>query len=45
MGFFLLEFNYTIEHRKGFIMHHIDALSRQPICKIIQDAQATDDRI
>ena len=52
-AFLLSEFNYTIEHRKGSSMRHVDALSRHPICMIVHDpftlriiqAQATDDHI
>ena len=37
-AFLLSEFNYTIEHRKDFIMLHVDALSKNPICMIVEDA-------
>ena len=49
----LSDFDYKIEHRKGTSMRHVDALSRNPICMIIQDstilkitqAQETDEHI
>ncbi|GFX93071.1 transposon Tf2-9 polyprotein [Trichonephila clavipes] len=50
---YLQEFNYTIEHRTGSNMAHVDALSRPPHCMIIQNsvhlqflkAQQADDQI
>ncbi|GFX81155.1 hypothetical protein TNCV_1911471 [Trichonephila clavipes] len=47
------EFNYTIEHRTGSKMAHVDALSRPPHCMLIQNsvhlqflkAQQADDQI
>ncbi|GFX82763.1 retrovirus-related Pol polyprotein from transposon 17.6 [Trichonephila clavipes] len=50
---YLQEFNYTIEHRTGSKMAHVDALSRPPHCMLIQNsvhlqffkAQQTDDQI
>lgn len=34
----LSDFNYTIEHRPGSRMRHVDALSRNPVCMVIQDS-------
>ncbi|GFY20868.1 transposon Tf2-11 polyprotein [Trichonephila clavipes] len=50
---YLQEFNYTIEHRTGSKMAHVDALSRPPHCMLIQNsvhlqflkAQQADDQI
>ncbi|GFU12945.1 transposon Ty3-I Gag-Pol polyprotein [Trichonephila clavipes] len=50
---YLQEFNYTIEHRTGSNMAHVDALSRPPHCMLIQNsvhlqflkAQQADDQI
>ncbi|GFT61874.1 transposon Tf2-9 polyprotein [Trichonephila clavipes] len=50
---YLQEFNYTIEHRTGSKMAHLDALSRPPHCMLIQNsvhlqflkAQQADDQI
>ncbi|GFV89232.1 transposon Ty3-I Gag-Pol polyprotein [Trichonephila clavipes] len=50
---YLQEFNYTIEHRTGSKMAHMDALSRPPHCTLIQNsvhlqflkAQQADDQI
>ncbi|GFT05327.1 retrovirus-related Pol polyprotein from transposon 297 [Trichonephila clavipes] len=50
---YLQEFNYTIEHRTGSKMAHVDALSRPPHCMLIQNsvylqflkAQQADDKI
>lgn len=50
---YLQEFNYTIEHRSGTKMAHVDALSRAPLCMVVQDsvhlqllkAQQTDEHI
>ncbi|GFX53263.1 retrovirus-related Pol polyprotein from transposon 297 [Trichonephila clavipes] len=35
---YLQEFNYTIEHRTGSKMAHVDALSRPPHCMLIQNS-------
>ncbi|GFX43922.1 retrovirus-related Pol polyprotein from transposon 297 [Trichonephila clavipes] len=35
---YLQEFNYTIEHRTGSNMAHVDALSRPPHCMLIQNS-------
>ncbi|GFX23414.1 transposon Tf2-6 polyprotein [Trichonephila clavipes] len=35
---YLEEFNYTIEHRTGSKMAHVDALSRPPHCMLIQNS-------
>ncbi|GFW04182.1 transposon Tf2-11 polyprotein [Trichonephila clavipes] len=37
-AFYLQEFNYTIEHRTGSKMAHVDALSRPPHCMLIQNS-------
>ncbi|GFV10968.1 transposon Tf2-6 polyprotein [Trichonephila clavipes] len=50
---YLQEFNYTIVHRTGSKMAHVDALSRPPHCMLIQNsvhlqflkAQQADDKI
>ncbi|GFX35402.1 transposon Ty3-I Gag-Pol polyprotein [Trichonephila clavipes] len=50
---YLQEFNYTMEHRTGSKMAHVDALSRPPHCMLIQNsvhlqflkAQQADDQI
>ncbi|GFU26089.1 hypothetical protein TNCV_5105471 [Trichonephila clavipes] len=50
---YLQEFNYTIEHRTGSKMAHVNALSRPPHCMLIQNsvhlqflkAQQADDQI
>ncbi|GFV52891.1 transposon Tf2-11 polyprotein [Trichonephila clavipes] len=50
---YLQEFNYTIEHRTGSKMAHVDGLSRPPHCMLIQNsvhlqflkAQQADDQI
>ncbi|GFV87878.1 transposon Tf2-9 polyprotein [Trichonephila clavipes] len=50
---YLQEFNYTIEHRTGSKIAHVDALSRPPHCMLIQNsvhlqfikAQQADDQI
>ncbi|GFT80603.1 transposon Tf2-6 polyprotein [Trichonephila clavipes] len=50
---YLQEFNYTIEHRTGSKMAHVEALSRPPHCMLIQNsvhlqflkAQQADDQI
>ncbi|GFU72219.1 transposon Tf2-6 polyprotein [Trichonephila clavipes] len=50
---YLQELNYTIEHRTGSKMAHVDALSRPPHCMLIQNsvhlqflkAQQADDQI
>ncbi|GBL93950.1 Transposon Tf2-9 polyprotein [Araneus ventricosus] len=34
----LEEYDYVIEHRQGTRMRHVDALSRNPVCMIIQDS-------
>ncbi|GBL80178.1 Transposon Tf2-9 polyprotein [Araneus ventricosus] len=49
----LEEFNYTIDHRPHSRMRHVDALSRHPVCMLIQDsivmkvqkAQETDEHL
>ncbi|XP_035220759.1 uncharacterized protein LOC118193740, partial [Stegodyphus dumicola] len=33
----LQDYDYTIEHRSGTRMGHVDALSRNPVCMVIQD--------
>ncbi|GFV03909.1 transposon Ty3-I Gag-Pol polyprotein [Trichonephila clavipes] len=35
---YLEEFNYTIEHRTGSKMAHVDDLSRPPHCMLIQNS-------
>ncbi|GFU16232.1 transposon Ty3-I Gag-Pol polyprotein [Trichonephila clavipes] len=35
---YLQEFNYTIEHRTGSKMAHVDALNRPPHCMLIQNS-------
>ncbi|GFW76207.1 transposon Ty3-I Gag-Pol polyprotein [Trichonephila clavipes] len=35
---YLEEFNYTIEHRTGSTMTHVDALCRPPRCMLIQNS-------
>ncbi|GFY25040.1 retrovirus-related Pol polyprotein from transposon 17.6 [Trichonephila clavipes] len=35
---YVQEFNYTIEHRTGSKMAHVDALSRYPHCMLIQNS-------
>lgn len=50
---FLQEYNYTVEHRSGVRMKHVDALSRYPVMLIkedsistaLKDAQARDEKI
>lgn len=38
---FLQEYKYTVEHRSGIRMKHVDALSRSPVMLIRQDNIST----